>query len=111
MLGAITDRGRIGVTSNNHADERLLGARRQGAVALPGGGVRWRVWAPNARTVDLILIDGDRRRRLPTRGEGGYFIHAEKGVSEGQRYAYSLDGGPDRPDPASLWQPDGTSGP
>jgi maltooligosyltrehalose trehalohydrolase len=37
----------------------------------------------------------------------GYFAHAEPGIPEGQRYAYRLDNGPERPDPASLWQPDG----
>src|SRR5262249_33843605 len=29
----------------------------------------------------------------------------------GQRYLYRLDNGPDRPDPASRWQPEGVHGP
>ncbi len=46
------------------------------------------------------------------RPEGdGYFAHAEEGVREGQRYAYRLDGGPERPDPCSRWQPDGVHRP
>jgi maltooligosyltrehalose trehalohydrolase len=32
-------------------------------------------------------------------------------VPEGQRYFYRLDGGQERADPASRWQPDGISGP
>jgi maltooligosyltrehalose trehalohydrolase len=41
----------------------------------------------------------------------GHFRHTEREVPEGQRYAYRLDGGPERPDPCSLWQPDGVAGP
>jgi maltooligosyltrehalose trehalohydrolase len=40
----------------------------------------------------------------------GFFRHTEPSVPEGQRYAYSLDCGPDRPDPCSLWQPEGVHG-
>src|SRR5207248_1823241 len=43
--------------------------------------------------------------------ERGYFRLTRPEVPEGQRYAYRLDGGPVRPDPASLWQPDGVHGP
>jgi maltooligosyltrehalose trehalohydrolase len=43
--------------------------------------------------------------------EGGAFVHTEAHVAEGQRYAYRLDNGPERPDPASLWQPDGIHAP
>jgi maltooligosyltrehalose trehalohydrolase len=43
--------------------------------------------------------------------ESGYFLHTETGVADGQRYAYRLDGGPERPDPVSLWQPDGVHQP
>jgi maltooligosyltrehalose trehalohydrolase len=42
--------------------------------------------------------------------EEGYFRHEER-VPEGQRYAYRLDGGPERPDPCSRWQPDGVHRP
>src|SRR4051812_30325821 len=79
-----------------------------GVVAQPDGSVRWRVWAPKAPHGRLVLLDGDRRHARPMEAEpGGYFTHAEPGVAEGQRYAYRLDNGPERPDPCSLWQPDG----
>jgi maltooligosyltrehalose trehalohydrolase len=42
-----------------------------------------------------------------TREARGHFSHTQPVVAEGQRYAYCLDGGPERPDPASRWQPDG----
>src|SRR5262249_45354323 len=85
--------------------------RRCGAVGGPDGSIRWRVWAPRAGRVELVLI-GDRRRLIPTEREGrGHFGPTEREVREGQRSAYRLDGGPERPDPCSLWQPDGIAGP
>jgi maltooligosyltrehalose trehalohydrolase len=39
----------------------------------------------------------------------GYFHHRLPDIVDGQRYAYSIDDGPDRPDPASRWQPDGVN--
>ncbi len=85
---------------------------RCGAIALTDGSVRWRVWAPLVDSVNLILIDGnDRRLRRMAGEERGYFSHSESAIPEGQRYAYSLNGGPERPDPASRWQPDGVKKP
>jgi len=37
----------------------------------------------------------------------GYFTHRRVDVDDGLRYAYRLDAGEQRPDPASRWQPDG----
>src|SRR5262245_21393042 len=86
--------------------------RRCGALARPDGSVRWRVWAPRAARVELVLLDGDRRQALPMElEEHGYFRLSRPGVPEGQRYAYRLDGGPERPDPCSLWQPEGVHEP
>lgn len=45
------------------------------------------------------------------REDEGYFSHVEAQVPEGQRYAYRLDGGEERADPCSLWQPEGVPGP
>jgi maltooligosyltrehalose trehalohydrolase len=42
---------------------------------------------------------------------GGHFALTLPDVPAGLRYAYSLDGGDDRPDPCSLWQPEGIPGP
>src|SRR5262249_21752026 len=79
-------------------------------VTRPDGTVTWRVWAPRAARVELVLA-GDPDRARPMEPEGrGYFRHQEAGVPDGQRYAYRLDGGPPRPDPCSLWQADGVHG-
>src|SRR5262249_30250734 len=83
-----------------------------GAIGFADGAVCWRVWAPQATRVDLVLIDGERRRYLAMAPEGhGYFSHTEADVPEGQRYIYRLDRGPQRPDRASLWQPGGVRWP
>jgi len=59
---------------------------RCGALARPDGSVRWRVWAPRAGRVELVLIDGERRPALPMdRAEFGYFSHTRPDVPEGQR--------------------------
>src|SRR4051794_3917808 len=85
---------------------------RCGAVGLADGSVRWRVWAPRVSRVDLVLLSGEHRRRVSMTAEkAGYFSHAEPNVPEGQRYSYSLDGGPERPDPCSRLQPDTVHGP
>jgi maltooligosyltrehalose trehalohydrolase len=87
--------------------------RRQcGPVAEGGDTIQFRVWAPRAARVDLVLIDGPARRAVPMTAEArGFFSRTESGVPEGQRYAFSRDGGPDRADPCSLWQPDNVPGP
>jgi len=94
------------------ADMGAETTRRCGAMGLPDGSVCWRVWAPRARHIDLVLIDGDQRRSCRMAAEErGYFVHTAADVPEGQRYVFRLDGGPELPDPASLWQPDGVHGP
>jgi maltooligosyltrehalose trehalohydrolase len=91
---------------------RGTASERCGAVGQPDGSVRWRVWVPKARRVELVLLDGGGRRTVDMQPDGGgFFVHAEGGVAEGQRYAYRLENGQERPDPASLWQPDGVHAP
>ena len=86
--------------------------RRTGAIEREAESVLWRVWAPFATEVTLTLIDGVERREITMLREGrGFHRAAENGIHEGQRYAFRLDGGPERPDPCSLWQPDGIDGP
>jgi maltooligosyltrehalose trehalohydrolase len=71
--------------------------------------VRWRVWAPYARRVELVLGDEGRRVGMEEEGDGVFSVRVE-GVEEGMRYGYSLDGGEGRADPYSLWQPEGSGG-
>ena len=86
--------------------------------AVTGDGeVRFAVWAPDARSVRLRLSPGPG---LSTRetwrsadlapGGAGLWIGTVEGACQGDRYAYSLDGAPPLPDPASRFQPDGVHG-
>ncbi|SDL09160.1 malto-oligosyltrehalose trehalohydrolase [Tessaracoccus oleiagri] len=63
------------------------------------------VWAPNAERVELSVNAGMRSME---RGAGGWW-RAEP-LAPGDRYGFRLDGGPVRPDPRSLHQPDGPHG-
>lgn len=75
---------------------------------MPDESLYWRVWAPFAKSVDLVLISPDNRRVFSmTPEQHGYFFHREPHISDGQLYAYRLDGGAERPDPASRSQPHG----
>src|SRR5262249_18311125 len=86
-----------------------------GALPQADGSVCWRVWAPLARRVELVLYGSGPVVEPATiamqNKPGGLFTHTEPRLVEGQRYAYRLDGGPPRPDPASRWQPDGVHRP
>jgi maltooligosyltrehalose trehalohydrolase len=83
-----------------------------GVLAQADGSIHWRVWAPHANRMELVLIDGTQRRNYPLAAEGhGYFGITLPDVAEGQRYAYRLPHGHERPDPRTLWQPDGVHRP
>jgi maltooligosyltrehalose trehalohydrolase len=83
-----------------------------GALFQEDGSVRWRVWAPKAERVDLALLDEDKWMTYAMkREEQGYFSFEKEQIGSGQRYAYRLNRGAERPDPASRWQPDGVSRP
>lgn len=70
------------------------------------------VWAPAARTVDLVLPGAEGGSRLPMAQRwGGWWTLEVPGTGHGTDYAFSADGGPARPDPRSPWQPSGVHGP
>src|SRR5438067_8335270 len=78
--------------------------------AVPGPhGTSFRVWAPRARSME-VKIAGGPTARLTADG-GGYHTATVEGVRPGARYVYRFPDGRERPDPASLLQPDGVHGP
>ena len=87
--------------------------RRPGAHRDHAGRCRWAVWAPRAQHVDLVLTEaeGSSAQQAMQRRAGGWFEIELEAIPDGQRYAYRLDGGPERPDPAARWQPDGVHRP
>jgi maltooligosyltrehalose trehalohydrolase len=85
-------------------------SRQCGALGLPDGTVHWRLWAPKAARAELV-IKGDRVYSVAMGAEQrGYFSVIQSGIQPGTRYAFRLDGGPERPDPCSLWQREGVHG-
>jgi len=79
--------------------------------ALPeAGGVRFRVWAPGARSVALHLRRDARPAACYQLPAAGFREITVEDARPGDRYAYSLDGGEPLPDPASRFQPDGVHG-
>ena len=69
---------------------------------------RFEVWALRACEVALVL--GERRLPMTGPDEVGTFVVEVEAASDAE-YAFSLDGGPPRPDPRSPWQPSGVHGP
>jgi malto-oligosyltrehalose trehalohydrolase len=67
------------------------------------------VWAPEAGRVDLIVDDARLAMRSGPRD--GWWERDVPSAGDGTDYAFSLDGGPPRPDPRSRRQPHGVHGP
>jgi malto-oligosyltrehalose trehalohydrolase len=82
-------------------NERQFGAR------LTADGASFRLWAPAAKRVDLLLDNSQAMRR----GENGWFSADVSGIKAGARYKFRIDDEIDVPDPASAFQPDDVSGP
>jgi maltooligosyltrehalose trehalohydrolase len=82
-----------------------------GAVVNKAGCTRFKVWSPRAKKVQVCLDPWGRRETIPMqREEKGYFI-LESDAPPGALYYYVLDGGAERPDPASRHQPHGVHAP
>ncbi len=82
-----------------------------GASPLPDSRCRFLVFAPSAEAVEVRLLAPEERVVLLERDDLGYHHGVVDGVEAGARYLYRLDGGKERPDPASRFQPDGVHGP
>ena len=82
-------------------NDRHFGAR------LTTDGASFRLWAPAAKRVDLLLEKSQPMRR----GENRWFSADMPGVIAGACYKFRIDDEIDVPDPASAFQPDDVSGP
>jgi len=78
-----------------------------GARLLNDGRCEFRVWAPDRERVDVHIVAPDERRVAMEKTSGGYHEAVIGGCPEGTRYFFVLDGGNERPDPASRSQPEG----
>jgi maltooligosyltrehalose trehalohydrolase len=82
-------------------NERQFGAKPK------ADGTSFRLWAPAAKRVDLLLEKSYPLRR----DEDGWFSVDIAGVRAGARYRFRIDDEIEVPDPASSFQPDDISGP
>jgi len=80
---------------------------RQFGAKLTKDGASFRLWAPAAERVDLLL---DKSHAL-TRGNDGWYSIEIPGIRAGARYKYRIDDELEVPDPASAFQPEDVSGP
>jgi malto-oligosyltrehalose trehalohydrolase len=78
-----------------------------GATVLDEGGVRFRLWAPGARRVELEL---DARRLAAVPDANGWCEWSVADAAAGTRYRYRIDERVSVPDPASRYQPDDVHG-
>jgi maltooligosyltrehalose trehalohydrolase len=83
-------------------------SHRIGAFPNPNG-TSFRLWAPNAKSVAL-LVEGNTVPFTLTPEQDGYFSGIFPEVYAGDCYKFSLDGGEAFPDPASRYQPNGPHG-
>jgi maltooligosyltrehalose trehalohydrolase len=81
-----------------------------GAQWEPDAGVRFRLWAPRARRVELVLVDEERTFELEHR-TGGWYELVSARAHPGSLYRYRIDGELDVPDPASRFNPQDVQGP
>jgi malto-oligosyltrehalose trehalohydrolase len=78
---------------------------RFGPLLTPRG-VQFRLWAPNAKSVELVL-DGVR----PMSARGGWFMLDVEKAKAGTHYKFQIDGELTIADPASRFQPEDVDGP
>jgi len=73
----------------------------------PEGGVTFRLWAPAAKRVELVLDDLHAMRAQAQ----GWFEATMPDAGPGTRYRFRIDGDLIVPDPASRFQPEDVHGP
>ena len=81
-----------------------------GAECRDDGSVRFRLWAPAARRVDLFLTESAKRLSLNSSGNGWFELITDA-AKAGTQYKFQIDSGPEVPDPASRFQPRDVHGP
>jgi malto-oligosyltrehalose trehalohydrolase len=83
-----------------------------GAECREDGSVRFRVWAPAARQVDLCLSGVNKPTHLGLdRLDDGWFQLVTDEAKPGSEYSFRIDDAREVPDPASRFQPRDVHGP
>jgi len=84
---------------------------RVGANLRDDGAVEFRVWAPNLTNLAVRILGENPKTVSMTRNAESEFVATVANTGAGTEYFYVLDGGRERPDPVSRWQPRGVNGP
>jgi malto-oligosyltrehalose trehalohydrolase len=79
-------------------------------AAVRTDGVRFRVWAPEVASLQLVLEDRHEPLSMERDAEGWFELTTSE-ASIGSRYRYLLPSGLHVPDPASRFQPEDVNGP
>jgi maltooligosyltrehalose trehalohydrolase len=85
-----------------------------GAELIGANQTHFRVWAPKARKVDVVLQNAEdsKPKFCPLTAESGEYFSGTANASSGIRYRFRVNGAENfYPDPASRLQPDGPHGP
>ena len=97
------------VSAKSRAGENPFGSN-----VLDDGSVRFRLWAPSSKSVNLCLHDssGGDKKMFPMTLEGdGWFSTTTNKAGAGSLYQYQIDNDLLVPDPASRFQPQDIHGP
>ncbi len=81
-----------------------------GAEYRSDGSVRFRLWAPAARQVELSLAGDSKRIGLDRRNDGWFELNTME-AKPGAQYYFRIDDAHEVPDPASRFQPQDVHGP
>ncbi len=82
-----------------------------GAEVLDAARTRFRLWAPGAKSVELVLSDTAAPRIIDMPDVGAGWRELTLEAPAGARYRYRIDGKLEVPDPASRFNPDDVHGP
>jgi maltooligosyltrehalose trehalohydrolase len=109
------DRIAFGGRSNEVTDARIQRRYPIGAELIGEDRTHFRVWAPNAKRVDLVIESAGKSsgtEAAPTlTEEGGGYFSGSADVGAGTLYRFRINEAKDfHPDPASRFQPDGPHG-
>jgi malto-oligosyltrehalose trehalohydrolase len=101
----------VGAIRHSHATR--LHTMPFGAEVLPDGqGTRFRLWAPTAGQVELVIHDHGQQRPIPLQAQpDGWYSHTDPQAGHGTLYQYRINGDLRVPDPASRYQPQDVHGP
>lgn len=83
-----------------------MSARPTFGPVITDDGVTFRLWAPAAKSVDLLVDSAQPMQR----DDGGWFTLHVPGANPGARYSFRIDGDVTIADPASHFQPDDVAG-